>query len=222
MSLPQPHLIQKLFRSLSDPDYNRITFPEHVIEIHIWGLNLSEPDLRSGKTKKRRYIIELHLFDGFSMVKFYPHCQKNNPKKYQLREEELGYRLSKRNIFAIIYTCAILMHDYLNRYPDCFAGYIGIPDKKDNAVTRRRTLSQRASIYHLLTNSVFVYPKYKLSSKSVFDDINLRLIRKVRSKQEGKITRAQMENYRKFLAFFQAEPERLYSLMTAETRKKFQ
>lgn len=222
MSLPHPHLIQKLCRSPRDPDYNRITFPEHVHEIHIWGLNVSQPDPRKGKPRKRRYIIELHLFDGFSMVKFYPHSQKNNPRKYELRGEEIGYSLSRQNIFAIIYTCALLMHDYLNRHPDCFAGYIGLPDKKDNASTRRRAFSQRASVYNLLTNSVFVYPRYKLSSKQVFDEVNLRLIRKVRSRQEGRITRAQMENYQKFLAVFQAEPRHLYAFMTEATREKFE
>ena len=114
------------------------------------------------------------------------------------------------------------MRDCSEKYPDCFTGYIGQPDKKENASTRRRNVSQRASICNLLTNSVFTYPKYKLSSKRVFDEVNLRLIRKVRSKQEGKITRTQMENYQKFLAVFQAEPRHLYEFMTEATREKFE
>jgi len=53
-----------------------------------------------------------------------------------------------------------------------------------------------------------------------FKEINLRLIRLKKSKQDGKLTKKQMENYNLFLDVFSKSPALLYQLMTEVTREK--
>ncbi len=196
--------------------YNDILFPDDVMEIDLFGFNVFEG------VKKRRYLIELHKCEGFAMVKFYPKAHHKNKRKYELRGvKELGFKLSKGNVFRIIYACAIVMRDYLDANPDCFVGYVGQTDNRDNREKKRRTVSQRSAIYNPLMNTIFVYPKYKLSSRKIFEEVNLRLVRKVRSKQEGRITKHQMENYQSFLKHFEKNKEHHLEMMTEETRNKY-
>jgi hypothetical protein len=155
------------------------------------------------------------------MLKFYPRHLKNNKRKYEIRGEELGYHLSTPKIMRLLIQCAYIMRDYLEENPNCFVGYIGQPDKKDDTHSKKKLQSQRSDVYNLLTNSIFAAPKYKLSSKNIFQEVNLRLIRKVTSKQKGKITSEQMSNYKKFLGFFEDNKEHHFDLMTAEARKKY-
>lgn len=70
--------------------YNTILFPDDIKEIDLFGFNVFEG------SNKRRYLIELHKCEGFSMIKFYPKIHKNNKRKYELRgAAEIGFTLSK-------------------------------------------------------------------------------------------------------------------------------
>ena len=210
------HLIKKSRRT-QNIQYDAIIFPDGIEEIHLYGYNVYESEKR-----KRRYLIELHISHGFALIKFYPKCLKKHKRKYELRGlKEIGFTLSKANIIKVIYECAKVMRDYLDQNPDCFVGYVGQTDSRDNKPNRRRTVSQRSSIYNLLTNTIFQYPKYKLSSGRIFKEVNLRLIRKVRSRQEGKINKVQMQNYQSFLHFFENNKIHHLSMMTEETRKRY-
>lgn len=190
------------------------TMPEGVSEIILYGLNL-----KCLKNKKRRFIIELHDYESFAMLKFYPSSAETNPKKYALRGiDQLGYRLPIKNVFQLIFQCALIMRDYLDRNPHSFIGYVGQTDFLDEA--RMRRTSQRSNVYNILTSSIFTADRYKHSSKVKFDEVNLRLIRKVVSKQNGKLTKQQMKNYNIFLTHFNNNAAYLYEMMTPLRRKE--
>lgn len=209
------HLLKKQKRT-DNNQFNEFFFEDEVEEIQLFGINVFSNE------KKRRYLIELHCSNGFAILKFYPKHLKNNKLKYQLRgKDQLGYALGFEQIKQLLFACATIMRNYLEQNPDHFVGYIGQTDEKDNRPEKRRITAQRSDIYNLLTNSIFLYPKYKLSSKQIFEEVNLRLIRKVRSKQQGKITKAQMNNYNSFLNYFGKHQDKHLELMTDETRKKY-
>lgn len=162
----------------------------------------------------------MHRYSGFAMVKYYPFCLKKNAKKYELRgEKAIGFILSISSFFKLTHECAKLMRDYLIEKPDEFVGYIGQLDSKDNKRKRERT--QRSSVYDILTSSIFNdTSKYKIITKRVFSEVNLRLIRMKVSKQDGKLTKNQMRNYNSFLKLFEQSAEMLYELMTDVTKEK--
>lgn len=206
------HNIGSVTRTRSNDQSYQYLFPDDDIEkIYRYGINLvCESD------KKRRYIVEIHHYGAFGLIKFYPKSKQSDPKKYELRKAELGYILPRREFFALMYNCAIIMRDYLEKYSNNFVGYVGAVDSKDG--TRNREFSQRAKVYNVFTSSVFL--RHKISSKKNFQEVNLRLIRKQVSKQTGKITRSQMENYQKFLNYFESKASTLYDLMTSRKREE--
>jgi len=168
-------------------------------------------------------LLEPHCAQGFAVVKFYPKLIKSNPARFQLRGiSELGFEFGVKSVKIILVECALLMRDYLEENPDNFVGYIGQTDRRDNKVSKPRETAQRADIYNLYTNSMFLYPKYKLSSKKMFLEVNLRLIRKVRSKQENRITKIQKSNYNSFLYFFESNKDKYLELMTKKTRSQYE
>ena len=113
------------------------------------------------------------------------------------------------------------MKQYLDENPNCFVGYIGQTDAKDNITQRYKLVSQRSDVYNLLTNSIFCAPDYKLSSRTIFQEVNLRLIRKSTKAEDDKITPLQENNYSKFLAFFERNKELHHELMTEATKRKY-
>jgi hypothetical protein len=200
-------------RSL-DEAFNETAFPHGLLEIERFKLPILD---LTGNDKK--IIIEIHRYQGFAMVKFFPFHLKKNPRRYELRGKELGYSLSSGTILHIIHECTLIMRDYLDVNPDEFVGYVGQKDSKDNL--RKREQTQRCSIYNIFTSSVFKEQhKYKLSSKKKFKEINLRLIRVNKAKQPGKLTKKQMENYKSFLTSFEKYPKVHYDLMTDVTKEK--
>ncbi|HEY9082884.1 MAG TPA: hypothetical protein VKZ45_02550 [Vicingaceae bacterium] len=203
-------------RKTCDDTINQINFPHGLFEIHSYTLPIV-----TKKDKPKKIIIEIHRYKGFALVKFYPFHLKKNPKKYEFRgEKSLGYAVSLKTVYSIIHECILIMRDYLDENPEEFVGYVGQVDDKDNK--RKREQSQRSSIYNTITTSVFENNnQYKFSSKKVFKEINLRLIRKIISKQENRLTKKQMENYRYFLSEFEKSPQILYTLMTETTLNKF-
>jgi len=208
-------LIDKKKRKENDEAYNTLTFNDKdVIEVWKYGLNIDNLG------KKRRYIIELHKYKGFSFLKFYPKKLSRYRRKFEIRGSELGFNMTKENIIYLLFENAKIMKNYLDYNSNDFVGYIGQPDAKDNQ--RNKINSQRSNVYNLLANSIFPTQKYKLSSKNIFAEINLRLIRKVVSKQNGKLTRQQMENYNNFLTFFEKYKEQHSNFMTEEVKKNIQ
>jgi len=198
-----------------DVQVDEISFPYGLQAIHPHSMMVVDT-----KGRPRKYILEIHKYNGFAMIKFYPHHLKKNAKRYQLRGEAgIGYQLHKKVVLDIIIECILLMRNHLAENPDEFVGYVGQTDDKDNV--RNREQAQRCGIYNILTSSLFSdEEKYKLSSKKQFKEINLRLIRLNKSKQKGKLTKKQMENYNSFLSVFSKHPQLLYQLMTNVTRER--
>ncbi len=186
-----------------------------MVEIRQYSLHIDDTN-----KSPRKYIIELHIYSGFAMVKYYPFCLKKNAKKYELRGEKIiGFRLSVSSFLELTHECAKLMRDYLIDKPEEFVGYIGQVDSKDNERKRERT--QRSAVYDTLTSSIFNDTnRYKIITKKVFNEVNLRLIRMKISRQDGKLTKSQMRNYSSFLKLFEQSPELIYELMTNATKEK--
>ncbi len=199
----------------NDEAINAISFPNGLLEIQHYKLTVND-----SCDKPRIYMIETHKYKGFAMIKYYPDCLKKHPKKYEVRGKAvIGYLLRPYTVLEIIHECAIIMRDYLEENREEFVGYIGQIDTKDNK--RKREQSQRCFVYNVLTSSMFKdSTKYKLSSKKKFKEVNLRLIRVIVSKQEGKLTQKQMQNYNSFLDAFQANTKLHYELMTDSTKEK--
>lgn len=210
------HILNKYKRSDNDRLNDSLFQDESIDEIHLYGINVP---CKAGK--KRKILIELHISKGFAMIKFYPKKLRNSPAKFQLRGEQLGFQFGIESVKKILFECAIIMRDYLEENPDCFVGYIGQTDNRDNRDQKKRITAQRADIYNLFTNSIFLYPKYKLSSRKIFQEVNLRLIRKIRSKQNGRINKAQKMSYDLFLSFFERNNDKHFELMTETTRNQY-
>lgn len=192
---------------------------EDTISIKLYSFSIVQQ--MQGATKKRGYIIELHEFNGFAFLKFYPRTLKNHAKKYELRSEDIGFQLSFAEVRNILWQCAHLMKTYLEENPDNFVGYVGQTDKKDNVNNRLREKSQRSSIYDMYVSSLFKLPKYSLSAEELFASINLKLIRNVNGFEKDQLTRLQKENYINFLNFIDKNKSTLPLLMTERTRKSY-
>lgn len=211
------HLLNKFKRTDNSALNYRLFDDETIQEIHLFGINVP-----CKKGKNRKILIELHLANGFAFVKFYPKKIRGSELKFQLRgNKQLGFEFGIHSVKVILFECALVMRDYLDENPDCFVGYVGQTDPKDNRQKKYRETAQRADIYNLYTNSIFLYPKYKLSSRKVFQEVNLRLIRKVRSKQNGKINKAQKINYDTFLLFFERNKDKHLEMMTEKTKLQY-
>jgi hypothetical protein len=205
---------------------NNTTFAIGVKEIRKYSLKINTVNLKKKKKeevkeiKDRTFIIELHLYNGFGMIKFYPRHLKDNPNKYKMRAKSLGYSMRLREVKEILWETAELMKTYLDEFPNNFMGYVGQPDDKDDLESRRRTISQRASIYNTLVASVFKIPKYNLSAPDLYKAINLKLIRRITDKnKEYSLSDTQKSNYKNMLKVLESNPTILYDLMTDETRK---
>ena len=196
-------------------ELDSVSFSNGLQEILLFGLNLT-----CIKHKKRRYIIELHNYDAFSMVKFYPACAKYNSRKYELRGiHEIGFTISKQTFFEIVFQCALLMKNYLDSHPYKFVGYIGQTDRID--FKRNKRTSQRSDVYNIITSSLFNSTEYQHATKEIFKEINLRLFRKTHPSSPNELSVEQVENYNRILNLFEENSELLYELMTPLTRKEF-
>ncbi len=154
------------------------------------------------------------------MVKFYPACAKYNYRKYELRGiHEIGFTISKKTFFEIVFQCALIMKNYLDNHPHKFVGYIGQTDRID--FKRNNRTSQRSDVYNRITSSVFNSTEYQHATKEIFQEINLRLFRKTHPNSPNELSVEQAENYSHILTLFEENSELLYELMTPLTRQEF-
>lgn len=174
---------------------------------------------RSEQSANRNYIIEIHHYDGFAMLKFYPRMRKSHPNKYQLRSDTLGFRLKTHSLRKLFKACTFLMKEYLNSNPSCFIGYIGQPDSKDDESVNYKETAQRARIYNLWIATMFQKHRYSFSDPRIFKEVNINLVRKVKNNSK-RLSPAQKKNYEKFLEAFKDCGENLYNFMTLVTKEK--
>lgn len=205
-------------------EIDRITFPDSNIEfIRLYSLSFFQKVIRAKKEKekKRRYLIEIHCYNGFGMLKFYPTIKKKYSNKYKIRGADIGFELNFGQFRQILKSCAYLMKLYLDEFPDNFIGYIGQTDDKDNISSKMRTQSQRSYIYDTYTTSLFSFPKYSLSSKKLFGPINLKLIRRVEKHKEFTLSIIQKENYNRFLLCLEKNENLIPEFMTEKTKNEY-
>lgn len=113
------------------------------------------------QSKKRIFIVEIHEYRGYAMLKFYPRHHKDNKKKYELRGlDEVGYILPRMSFFFVLSQCSDIMKNYLDDHPEYYIGYVGQVDRLDNK--RNRFTSQRSDVYNLILSSIIEHDKYKL------------------------------------------------------------
>lgn len=171
------------------------------------------------RSLNRKYIAEIHEYEGVAMFKYYPRALKNNPKRYELRGRlQLGYRLKIESFNLLILICCEIMKEYISKHPHHYVGYIGQIDEKDNC--RKRISSQRYTVYNTILNSVFRSDEYKFIQKNALIEINMRLIRKHINKNHTQ-TEEQKRNFNQFFVLLKANAEELYNFMTERTKKKF-
>ena len=179
---------------LPDPDVSKVVLYSTLINQEIEKKGLL-------KIKKRIYLVELHHYTGFGLIKFYPKCKKGDINKFKIRSNQIGYSLTVSQIRSILRFCSIVMKSYLDDNPHNFVGYIGQTDEKDNSPKKMRLEAQRAFIYDRYVTSVFKVPKYNVSSKELFGAFNLKLIRTVKKHKELSLSPTQKMNYEHFKSF---------------------
>lgn len=223
MEVIQPNSIATIKRTGFE-EIDRIKFPDTDIEfIRLYSLSFIQKVVTAKKTKekKRIYFIEIHYYNGFGMLKFYPRSKKNDTNKYKIRGVDMGFELNFGQVRQILKSCAYLMKLYLDDFPDNFMGYVGQTDNKDNLESNMREQSQRSYIYDTYTTSFFSLPKYNLSSKKLFGPINLKLIRRAEKHKEYSLSTNQKENYNRFLSYLEKNENLIPEFMTVKTRNKY-
>nr|WP_294859373.1 hypothetical protein [uncultured Fluviicola sp.] len=164
------------------------------------------------QNKPRKYIVEIHEYRGYAMLKFYPRHHKDNKRKYELRGvDEVGYVLPRMNFLFVLSQCSDIMKRYLDRHPEHFIGYVGQVDKRDNQ--RNKLTSQRSDVYNFILSSIIDHDKYKIITRKAFKEINVRLIRK-NLKKDNSQTEIQKAIYRGFLEDLSNNNLKLFELMT--------
>lgn len=201
-------------------ELSNIHLPDGLLEVERFSVSL-EANTISKKPKKvnRTYIIELHRYQGFAMVKYHPRARKNHPNKYQLRSKELGYKLTYPSIKALLRHSILIMKEYLDQSPTCFIGYVGQPDKYDDEKVHNKT-AQRARVYNRYVISMFQSDKYAFPQDELFTALNLNFVRKV-EELENQISPAQLSNFDLLRQSLASHEEELYNFMTSETRKAY-
>lgn len=223
MEYEKPKLVGIIRRSDNHHlDSSRIPDQE-VTCIKIYSMCIKREIKKRGviKSKKRIYLIEMFHFEGFGLIKFYPKSVKNHSNKYKLRGNEIGYSLSISEIRSILRNCSVLMKSYLEEHPNNFVGYIGQTDDKDNLPNKMRDEAQRAWIYDRYVTSIFLPPKYSVSSNEVLGELNMKLIRKAEKHKEFSLTETQRINYNKFTSFLTNRTNDIPELMTEKTKRKY-
>lgn len=204
--------------------------PLGVEEIELYSFYINQfvekkkKEIITNKKITRKYIFEIHKFDGFAMIKFYPRCKVKDDKKYMMRGvEDLGFNLSKDN-FRLLINCAIkLMKDYLDAHKNNYIGYIGQPDARDDRSPNKSTrlVSQRRRIYHLIRYNEFTFPNYEVTSNDFYSEINLRLIRKIVTRNPSKRSKKQKSNFDKFTEIFNKNIQSSVQFMTNTQLKEY-
>lgn len=223
-SLKEKISLRAHFKRTSNIQLDEIRFPDvFVQEIKLYSYSIETKKIKKDQQfiKKRIYHFELHIYDGFSFLKFYPKIHKSNPNKYKLRDNDLGFNLNFGQVRLILKFCALIIKTYLDENPNCFAGYIGQTDEKDNIIGKERIYSQRSTIYNQYTSSLFLPPKYSLSARELFGAFNLKLIRRIRIKhQEFTLNNEQLENFECFKSYLLYKENDIPMCMTRKTKSE--
>ncbi|WP_421752948.1 hypothetical protein [Croceimicrobium sp.] len=199
-----------------------IHFPYGLVQVERFSINLIGTTLSHAPRKViKGYVIELHHYPGFAMIKYYPRMCKNDPKKYQLRSKELGYQLSYISLRCILKQSASLIKIYLDDNPDSIIGYVGQPDNYDDRSKVDVRTAQRARVYNRYVLSMFQSHKYAFPEDKLFRDLNLNFIRKVH-KHERQLTTKQRVNYLNMKTNLTAHEKELFNFMTSATKKQYE
>jgi hypothetical protein len=205
-----------MYRKISDLKNNSVEnlhFPKGVKRIIKYSF-----EVQCIQDKVRKYIAEIHEYEGTAMFKYYPRGLKNNPKRYELRgKTQLGYKLKVESFNLLILICCEIMKEFMQQHPHHYIGYIGQVDYKDNKNRRRN--SQRYVVYNRFLNSIFKSDEYKFIQKNALIEINMRLIRKHINKNHTQ-TEEQKRNFNHFFVLLKGNADDLFNFMTERTKQE--
>jgi hypothetical protein len=223
MELPKPIPIGVFNRS-DNPHWDNLFLPDDGVNIiKLFSTSVNQKLDKNGveTIKKRNYLVEVHYYNGFAMIKFSPRHKKNDPNKFKIRGQEIGYSLEVSQIRKILRFCSVVMKYYLDENPDHFIGYVGQTDDRDNRPSKMRDESQRAYIYDTYVSSVFHLPKYSISSNDLFGPFNMKLVRTATKHKELTLNPKQKMNYEKFKIYLERNQSLIPEMMTVKTRRKY-
>lgn len=212
-------------RRTLDQSIDECVFPDEFCQ-EVWITNVklyNKPeDISKKKDKHRLYIVELHCYNGYAMIKFYPKMLKRSSEKYKMRSSQFGSNLSVGEIRKLLRFCGQIMNDYLNKFSENYVGFVGQIDSTDDCVTKNRINSQRFKIYTVYINTYFKRPKFSILDNT-FNIFNVKLIRRCVHKKGGtKQTTAQKVNYKNFVDHFRSFDKKvIVSFMTKAQLKSY-
>lgn len=164
-------------KSIGDiDDLSTVYFADGLYRLQKFSIKIDTVTNKKKRSTSKNYIVEIHDYNGFAFIKYYPRHLKDNPHRYKFRSKDLGFTIDIRQIRRLFHECALRMKEYLDLEPNSIIGYIGQPDPVDDECFRRR--AQRLNIYNTYCTSVFSLRKYRFISGEIFGDFNIRLIRK--------------------------------------------
>ncbi len=206
-------------RRSDNESLNDLIFPDRLCQ-EIWITNIK---IQNSTGKSILFLVVIHCYEGYSMIKFYPKFLKSNPNRFSLRGGDFNHEFGNGEIRKLLKRRGDVMYYYLETFPENYIGFIGQTDERDNLVQRSRSNSQRFSIYEVFVNTYFTRPKYRILNNTRFNDFNLKLICKSVSKKGSNFrTIDQSKNYQAFLSHVKQIPkEDLFEFMTKKTQEKY-
>jgi hypothetical protein len=204
--------------------WDSLMLPKGVLKLERFSFNM--PDARhvcndgTIEKRKRLYCIEMHYYDGFAMIKFYPKKSSYALDRYRQRGIDLGYQLHWVDVRRILFQCAELMKYYLDEYSHNYVGYVGQPDLIDDC--RNRLKAQRSNIYDPYVAGLFKFPKYRITAPNdKLDLTNITLIQKVQDlKRPNTQSKIQITNFAAFKSVLEFNKNEIPALMTSIAREK--
>ncbi len=205
-------------------DINDQYFEHGLQELRRFSIELNGQTLKKlekpPQQKKLIYIIEIHVYEGFAMIKYYPRNMKNHPEKYKLRAETLGYMLNISSFRHLLNASTYLMKLYLDINKNNFIGYIGQPDDKDDLARVHNKTAKRARAYNRWVATMFQSHKFAIVNPEIFRDENINLVRNAKTNQYH-LSSFQQTNYDKFLTVFEGCGDKVLEFMTKATKEKY-
>ena len=217
-------LMKFLIQKRGEANFDTVRFADERCQ-EVWLTNVfltdhSKEDSLLGD--QIEYRIELHLYQGFTFVKFFLENGADDPKRYKMRGHESNLNIGLSDTKKLLKYCVDILKIYLHQNPDHFVGFIGEPDQTDDE--KGLITPQRLRIYDTIISSYFQLPDYLIDRSELVSRFNMRLIRRCLFNNDvALVSKGQEENFRSLkYELSLREEEELLGMMTTMGALEYQ